>query len=65
MAKKVQAKAASKRSERKNSITQLRVLGERFTPLLTRREYTFSRMRHDRGGPRTCTAICFPGWIRA
>ena len=26
---------------------------ERFTPLLSREEHTFSQMRIDRGGPRT------------
>jgi hypothetical protein len=65
MAKKARAKTASKRPERKKGVISLRVLGARFTPLLSRREYTFSRMRHDSGGPRTCTAICFPGWVRA
>ena len=65
MGKKAEAKTASKRPERKKSVISLRVLGERFTPLLSRDDNTFSRMRHDRGGPRTCTAICFPGWIRA
>ena len=57
---------ASKRSSRgKNNQAEMQVVGERFTPLLSRETYTFSRMRIDRGGPRSCTAICFPGWTRA
>ena len=57
---------ASKRSSRgKNNHAETQVIGERFTPLLSRETYTFSRMRIDRGGPRSCTAICFPGWVRA
>ena len=56
----------SKRSSRgKNNQAEMQVVGERFTPLLSRETYTFSRMRIDRGGPRSCTAICFPGWTRA
>ncbi len=35
---------------------------ERFTPLLSRESFTFSRMKIDRGGPRAYTAICFRGW---
>jgi hypothetical protein len=37
---------------------------ERFTPLLSRENYTYSRMKIDRGGPRSFSAICFPGWSR-
>lgn len=65
MAKKGRRKTASKRSGRKKSAAPLQVSEERFTPLLSRDAYTFSRMRLNRGGPSTCTAICFPGWVRA
>ncbi len=36
--------------------------GGRFTPLLTRDEHTFSRMRTDERGPRMFSAICSPRW---
>jgi hypothetical protein len=64
MAKNGRGKTA-KPSARRKSTAALKALGERFTPLLSREMYTFSRMRKDRGGPRTYTAICFPGWVRA
>jgi hypothetical protein len=35
---------------------------ERFSPLLTREEYTFSRMRTDKRGPRMFSTLCSPGW---
>jgi hypothetical protein len=63
MAKSSRAKSASKGSSRgKKSVVDMHILGDRYTPLLTREEFTFSRMRIDRGGPRTHSAICFPGW---
>ena len=37
---------------------------ERFTTLRSREEHTFSRMRIDRGGPRSFSALCFRGWRR-
>jgi hypothetical protein len=66
MAKHGQGNIASKRSSRRNRIhAEMRVQTERYSTLLSRSDYTFSRMRIDRGGPRTRSAICFPGWIRA
>ena len=35
---------------------------ERFTPLLTREKYTFSRMRIDARGDRAFSALCLPRW---
>jgi hypothetical protein len=35
---------------------------ERFTPLLTRERYTFSRMRIDARGDRAFSALCLPRW---
>jgi len=65
MAKDARGKSASKgSSRRKKSEVATQVAGERYTPLLTREAFTFSRMKIDRGGPHTYTAICFPGWIR-
>jgi hypothetical protein len=58
--------SGSKRTSRsKTCETPVPVASERYTPLLTRDAFTISRMRADRGGPHTYTAICFPGWIRA
>jgi hypothetical protein len=55
--------AAPRRSSRKSKNRRSsQVDGERFTPLLTREQYTFSCMRSDRRGPRTFSAICAPGW---
>lgn len=66
MAKNGRGKVRAKRPARgKHSQTETPVLGERFTTLLSREHYTFSRMRMDRGGPRVHSAICFRGWVRA
>ena len=66
MAKHAQGNTASKRSSRRNQIhAEMRVQAERYTPLRSREDFTFARMRTDRGGPRTYSAICFPGWVRA
>ena len=35
---------------------------ERFTPLLTREGFTFSRMRIDGRGKRMFSALCLPRW---
>jgi hypothetical protein len=55
--------AAPRRPSRKNKDRRVpQVEGERFTPLLTREQHTFSCMRSDQRGPRTFSAICAPGW---
>jgi len=55
--------AASNRSRRRRKDTgKPEAEGERFTPLLTRDEYTFSRMRRDKRGLRMFSAICSPRW---
>jgi hypothetical protein len=66
MAKNGGGKTASKRSaRRKQADAEMQVQAERYTPLLSRERFTFSRMRIGRDGPRTYSAICFPGWVRA
>ena len=70
MAKNGRGKAASKRSSRgkkskAETKIETKVLSERYTPLLSREDFTFMRMRVDRGGPRTYSAICLPGWVQA
>jgi hypothetical protein len=60
-----QAVTASKASPKgKKDRANKQDQAECFTPLLTREGHTFSQMRIDRGGPRTFSAICFPGWKR-
>jgi hypothetical protein len=63
--KRVKA-AAPKGSARTNSSeVAAQILCDRYTPLLTREAFTFSRMRMNQGEPRSFTSICFPGWVRA
>jgi hypothetical protein len=57
-----QAAAASKAAPNGQDRAGKQDRAERFTPLLTREAYTFSRMRIDRGGPRVNSAIRLPGW---
>jgi hypothetical protein len=65
VAKQGHANGTPKLSTRgKQGAAEAQVQSERYTPLLSRESYTFSRMRTDRGGPQTYSAICFPGWIR-
>lgn len=59
-------KTARKRTPRsKKTTAPIQVGGDRYTPLLTREGFTYSRMKLDGSGPRSYSAICFPGWIRA
>ncbi|HYJ58378.1 MAG TPA: hypothetical protein VEW64_03375 [Methyloceanibacter sp.] len=60
-----QAMTASKSTPKGNSdLAGKQDQSERFTPLLSREHYTFSRMKIDRGGPRAYSAICFRGWSK-
>jgi len=66
MAQNRRTNTARKRAPRKKKTTAVKQdAGERYTPLLTREGFTFSRMKLDGGGPRSYSAICFPGWVRA
>jgi hypothetical protein len=65
MTKNGRGKAAARRSGRKKSSVEAKAIGERYTPLLSCEQFTFSRMRINRGGPRSYSAICLPGWVRA
>lgn len=66
MAKNGRGKTTSKGSSRRKQVDAKRqVRAERFTPLRSRDQFTFSRMRIGRDGPRTYSAICLPGWVQA
>jgi hypothetical protein len=61
----VEGRSPRRSRRRKPETSVVSVVGERFTPLLTRETHTFALMRRDRTGPRSYSAICFPGWKQA
>jgi hypothetical protein len=61
----VESRSPRPSRRRKPETIPASITGERFTPLLTREAHTFALMRRDRSGPRTYSALCFPGWKQA